>query len=106
LVNDGTCTCSIYADGVDCLLPVCYGYGDSRSGEVYGFCESPNKCKCIDETNWGGERCDIPKCNGILRGETGVCGGHGYCGIDGTGNHVCTCNNFLFLLKLFNCLFY
>eukprot|EP01080_Neovahlkampfia_damariscottae_P009833 gene9833-2155_t len=62
-----------------CQYPICYG-SLSTSSEVCsanGKCEAPNKCIC--NTKYYGNQCEIFDCNLISRFDSNVCSGKGSC---------------------------
>ncbi|EFC38984.1 predicted protein [Naegleria gruberi] len=71
----------VYNATMNECVAVCFGYpqysGDVCSGR--GVCLNFDICNCFNSSLWGGEFCEIPKCNNIMANDTSVCSGIGTC---------------------------
>eukprot|EP01080_Neovahlkampfia_damariscottae_P003782 gene3782-6943_t len=84
------CVCESGYSGTYCETPIytCFEKAHNATDvcTAHGTCTKQDTCVCIN--SWGGENCELPKCNGILSNSSSVCSGHGTC----TDVDVCTCN--------------
>eukprot|EP01080_Neovahlkampfia_damariscottae_P002809 gene2809-4217_t len=101
--SPNSCTCNSGYSGNDCEFIECFGKL-SNAGDVcsaHGSCTSPDICTCTDASQYTGDQCQTPKCNGLIdpnacSGTNGTCSSPNTCscaaGHGGTNCEYIICN--------------